>query len=154
MNVNPVPDGYHTVNAYLHVDDAKAALAFYVQAFGAVEVMRLVMADGLLGHAEIQIGDTRLMLADESPDFGIRGPRALGGASTHFKIYVADADAAMLRAIAAGAKESRAIADQFYGDRSGTVIDPFGHQWTLSTHIEDVTVQEMQRRLDAFSNRA
>lgn len=152
MAVKPVPDGYHTVTAYLHVDDANAAIAFYAQAFGAAEIMRLAMPDGRLGHAEIQVGDTRLMLADEAPDFGIRGPHALGGVSTHFMIYVADADAAVRRAIAAGAKELRPLQDQFYGDRSGTVVDPFGHQWTLATHVEGVSTDEMQRRLDALSN--
>jgi len=152
MAIRAVPDGYHAVTAYLHVDDAKAAIAFYAQAFGATEVMRLAMPNGLLGHAEIQVGDTRLMLADESPAFGIRGPRALGGVSAHFMIYGPDADAAMRRAIAAGAKEVRPLQDQFYGDRSGTVIDPFGHQWTLATHVEDVSVSEMQRRLDALSS--
>lgn len=154
MTVRPVPDGYHTVTAYLHVDDAKAAIAFYVQAFGAVEIMRLTMPDGRLGHAEIQVGNTRLMLADESPAFGIRGPRALGGASAHFMIFAADAAAAIGRAIAAGAKEVRPLQDQFYGDRSGTVVDPFGHQWTLATHVEDVSVSEMQRRLDALSSQS
>ena len=154
MPVRAVPDGYHTVTAYLHVDDAKAAIAFYAQAFGAVEIMRLAMPDGRLGHAEVQIGDTRLMLADESPDFGIRGPRALGGVSAHFMIYGADADAAMRRALAAGARETRPLQDQFYGDRSGTVVDPFGHQWTLATHVEDVSVAEMQRRLEALSSQS
>ncbi|MEP6940542.1 MAG: VOC family protein [Rudaea sp.] len=151
MKFKTVPDGYHSVSAYLHVADAKAAIDFYARAFGAVEIMRLAMADGRLGHAEVEIGDTRLMLADEAPAFNIRGPAALGGASTHFKIYVPDVDAAMRRALDAGAKQVRPAEDQFYGERSGTVVDPFGHQWTLSARIEDVSIEEMQRRLRALS---
>src|SRR5579862_6864291 len=150
MRAKPIPDGYHTVTAYLIVRGAVAALDFYRRAFGAKEIMRLTMPDGTLGHAEIEIGDTRMMLADESPQRNVRSPASLGGSSVHMMIYVTDSDAAMKQALAAGATEVRPIADQFYGDRSGTVSDPFGHQWTLSTHIEDVSDAEMQQRMDAM----
>jgi PhnB protein len=151
MNVKRKPDGYHSVTAYLIVRGAVAALDFYRRAFGAKEVMRLTMPDGTLGHAEIQFGDTRMMLADESPQSNVKSPASLGGSSVHLMVYVDDADAAMKQALAAGAIEVRPIANQFYGDRSGTVSDPFGHQWTLSTHVEDVSDEEMQRRMDAMA---
>lgn len=151
MSVQRKPDGYHSVTAYLIVRGAVAALDFYRRAFGAKEVMRLTMPDGSLGHAEIQFGDTRMMLADESPQRNVKSPASLGGSSVHLMVYVDDSDAAMKQALAAGAAEVRPIANQFYGDRSGTVRDPFGHQWTLSTHVEDVSDEEMQRRVDAMA---
>jgi PhnB protein len=150
MPVKPIPDGYRSVTAYLIVDDAKKAIDFYRSAFGAREVFRLTMPGGGIGHAEIEIGDTRVLLADEAPQRNVKSPRTLGGSSVHLLIYLADADAAMKQALAAGAAETRPIQDQFYGDRSGTITDPFGHLWTLATHIEDVSGAEMQRRLDAM----
>ncbi len=148
MSVKPIPDGYHSVTAYLIVRGAVAALDFYRRAFGAKEIMRLTMPDGSLGHAEMQIGDTRVMLADEAPQRNIKSPQALGGSSVHMMIYLPDADAALKQALAAGATEVRPIQDQFYGDRSATIDDPFGHQWTLATHIEDVSDEEMRTRME------
>ncbi|WP_422344301.1 VOC family protein [Parasphingorhabdus sp.] len=139
-------DGYHSVTAYLTVDDAAAAIDFYKNAFGAEEVMRMPMGDKI-GHADILIGDTHIMLSDEFPDMDKLGPKARGGATSSLMIYVEDADAAFDKAIAAGATAVRPVEDQFYGDRSGWVKDPFGHEWTLSTHIEDVSPEEINRRM-------
>ena|SRR5579883_1419515 len=154
MTAKPIPDGYHSINAYLIVDDAAKAIDFYRQAFGARELYRLTMPNGGIGHAEIQIGDTRVMLGDESPQRNVKSPRTLGGSSVHLVMYLADADAAMKQALAAGAAETRPIQTQFYGDRSGTVTDPFGHVWTLAMHVEDVSSEEMQRRLDGLMKSA
>jgi PhnB protein len=148
--IKPIPDGYHTATPYLIVHDAKAALAFYVQAFGAVELMRLEGPDGKVGHAEIRIGDSPIMLADEHPQMGFRSPRALGGTPVSLMLYVEDVDARFARALAAGAKALRPVQDQFYGDRSGTLEDPFGHVWTIGTHVEDVSPEEIQRRVAAM----
>jgi PhnB protein len=150
MAVHPVPDGYHTVTAYLIVDDAARAIDFYKAAFGAEELYRLPMG-GKVGHAEIRIGDTNLMLSDEWPDMQALGPNKRGGATASFVIYGPDCDAAYDRAIRAGAKADRPPADQFWGDRMGTVVDPFGHKWTVGTHIEDVSPDEMQKRMEAWS---
>ena len=149
MAVNPRPDSYHSVTPYLYVDNAAMALDFYRDAFGATELSRLPMGERI-GHAEIQLGDSRLMLADEFPEMQNLGPNRRGGATGAFLIYVDDADAAFAKAIAAGAKVDRPMRDEFYGDRTGTVIDPFGHKWSLATHIEDVDEAEMQRRMDAL----
>ena len=149
MAVNPRPDSYHSVTPYLYVDNAAMALDFYRDAFGATELYRLPMGERI-GHAEIQLGDSRLMLADEFPEMQNLGPNRRGGATGAFLIYVDDADAAFAKAIAAGAKVDRPMRDEFYGDRTGTVIDPFGHKWSLATHIEDVDEAEMQRRMDAL----
>jgi PhnB protein len=146
MAVNYIPDGYHTVTAYLMVDDAAKALDFYRDAFGAEELFRLPMGDKI-GHAEITIGDTHLMLADEFPDMGALGPNSRGGATASFMIYVRDADAAYDRAVKAGAREDRPLKNEFWGDRIGTVVDPFGHKWSLATHVEDVSPEEMQKRM-------
>ena len=154
MPVKPIPDGYHSVTAYLIVRGAVAALDFYRRAFGAKEIMRLTMPDGSLGHAEMQIGDSRVMLADEAPQRGIKSPQTLGGSSVHMMIYLPDADATLQQALAAGATVVRPIQDQFYGDRSATIDDPFGHQWTLATHIEDVSDEEMQVRMAAAMKNA
>ncbi|HOX72566.1 VOC family protein [Dokdonella sp.] len=148
--VKYIPDGYHTVTAYLTVDDAAKAIDFYIAAFGATELFRLPMGDRL-GHAEITIGDTHVMLSDEFADMNIRGPNARGGPTAAFMIYVEDADAAFARAIKAGARQDRAVEDQFWGDRMGSVFDPFGHKWSLATHVEDVAPDEMQRRMAAWS---
>ena len=149
MSVKPRPEGYHSVTPYLYVDDAAKALDFYRDAFGATELYRLPMGDRI-GHAEIQLDDSRIMLADESSEMNTIGPNQRGGPTAGFMIYVDDVDSAFDRAIQAGAKVDRPVADQFYGDRTGTVIDPFGHKWSLATHVEDVDAAEMKRRMDAM----
>jgi PhnB protein len=149
MPVKAVPDGYRTVTPYLIVHDAKAAIAFYSRAFGATERMRFEDPSGRIGHAEIEIGDSVVMLADEHPEMGIRSPRTIGGTATSILLYVENVDAMTERAIAAGAKVVRPLADQFYGDRSATITDPFGHLWTIATHIEDVPPEEILRRFEA-----
>lgn len=143
------PQGYHSVTSYLIVDDAARALDFYRAAFGAEEVYRLPMGDKI-GHAEIRIGDTVVMLSDEWPDMNALSPNSRGGATASFMIYVEDADAAFARALKAGARENRPVTQEFWGDRIGTVMDPFGHKWSLSTHVEDVSPEEMQRRMEAW----
>jgi PhnB protein len=147
MSVNPVPDGYHSVTPYILVDGAAAAIEFYSQAFGAVEVLRMAAGPDKIAHAEVKIGDSHVMLSDEWPDMDLLGPAKRGGATASLMIYLPDVDAAFEQALAAGAKQERPVEDQFWGDRMGTVIDPFGHRWTLATHIEDVSEQEMQRRM-------
>ena len=150
MSVGAIPEGYHSVTPYLIVDGAEAAIRFYESALGATEIIRLPMGDKV-AHAEIRIGDSVVMLSDEWPEHGKLGPKARGGATSSLMIYVGDVDAAFDRALAAGATVERPVEDQFYGDRSGTIADPFGHSWTLSTHVEDVSEQEMQRRMQAFA---
>ena len=151
MAVKPIPEGYHTATPYLIVREAARAIAFYTQAFGATELMRLPAPNGKLGHAEIKIGNSPIMLADEFPEMGHRGPQSLGGAAVSILLYVENVDERFSQAIAAGAKALKPVADQFYGDRSGTLEDPFGHVWTLATHKEDVAPEEIQRRFEAFS---
>ncbi|QJW97949.1 VOC family protein [Frigoriglobus tundricola] len=146
MPVSHIPAGYHTVTPYITVRGGAKAIEFYKAALGAVEIMRFAAPDGTVMHAEIEVGGSRVMLSDEMPAFGNRSPEALGGTSGGLVVFLADVDAAFARAIAAGAKEYKPVADQFYGDRSGTVLDPFGHVWTLTTHIEDVSIDEMHRR--------
>jgi PhnB protein len=146
MAVKPVPDGYHTVTPYLIMKDAARALEFYKAAFGAVELMRMPAPGGKIGHAEIRIGDSPVMLADEFPEMDARGPQSLGGSAVGLMLYVEDADAVFNRAVSAGATVQRPMKDQFYGDRSGTLVDPFGHVWTIGTHKEDVPPDEMKRR--------
>lgn len=150
MAVNYIPDGYHTVTSYLMVDDAARALDFYRDAFGAEELFRLPMGDKI-GHAEIMIGDTHLMLADELADMGALGPNSRGGPTASFMIYVPDADAAYDKAVKAGAKADRPLKNEFWGDRIGTVVDPFGHKWSLATHIEDVAPDEIGRRMEEWT---
>lgn len=150
MAPKPIPDGYHTVTPYLIVQGAARALEYYKEAFGASELFRMEGPDGSIGHAEIKIGDSPVMLADESPEMGFRGPKTLGGAAVSMMIYVDDVDTAFPRAIAAGGKELRPVQDQFYGDRSGTLEDPFGHVWTIGTHTEDVSPEEMKKRSEAM----
>jgi PhnB protein len=142
------PKGYHAVTPYLIVKGAARAIDYYKKAFGATERMRMDMGDKI-GHAELDIGDSVIMLADEFPDMGIRGPETLGGSPVSILIYVPDVDATFKQAIAAGAKEDRPVEDKFYGDRMGCIIDPFGHRWTLGTHKEDVSQEEMERRAKA-----
>ena len=153
MAPRPKPEGYHTATPYLIVKGAAAALDYYKKAFGARETMRFAGPDGTIGHAEIKIGDSPIMLADEHPDMGYRGPQALGGSPVSILLYVEDVDRWFERAIAAGGKVMRPVADQFYGDRTGTLIDPFGHVWSISTHVEDVSLEEMQRRAKAQTDK-
>jgi PhnB protein len=149
-NVPTTPAGYHTVTPYLTVKGAAQAIEFYKSAFGATEVMRLEMGPGVLGHAEVKIGDSHIMLSDEFPDMGAASPQTLGGASSFLMIYTPDCDALYKQALAAGATSMRAPEDQFYGDRTCQVQDPFGHRWSISTHIEDVSVEESKRRMAAL----
>jgi PhnB protein len=142
--VSSVPTGYHTITAYLMILDAKAALDFYGKAFGATELMRMTGADGRIVHAEMRFGDSCVMLAEETES--LRSPKALSGTTVSLLMYVPDVDLAFDHAIAAGVHVLRPVQDQFYGDRSGTLEDPFGHVWTLATHKEDVSPEEMQRR--------
>ena len=148
--VKPIPEGYHSVTPYLIVDDAKGALEFYEEAFGAEEKFRLPMGDRI-GHAEIKIGDSFIMLADEFPDMGHLGPKARGGTTVSLMVYVPDVDSAFKKALAAGAKADRPVENQFWGDRMGTLSDPFGHKWSLATHVEEVSEQELETRMKAFS---
>jgi PhnB protein len=148
--VKPIPDGYHSITPYLVVDGAVKAIDFYKKVFGATELMRMASPDGQrIGHAELKIGDSPIMLADEHPEMNIRGPQAIGGTPVSMMVYLEDVDTVFKRAVAAGGKELRPLADQFYGDRSGTFLDPFGHMWTVSTHVEDVPPDEMQKRAAA-----
>lgn len=151
--VKPIPDGYHSVVPYLSIKGAARAIAFYERALGATEIFRLDMPDGRIGHAELQIGDSRIMLADEMPempDAVCRSPETLRGTTVGMAIYLPDVDAQFQRAVEAGGIVKRAVQTQFYGDRSGTIEDPFGHVWTLTTHVEDVSPEEMARRMAAL----
>jgi PhnB protein len=143
------PKGYRTLNCHLVVREGLRALDFYIRAFGAREKFRLVEPSGKLGHAELEIGDSVFMLADEYPDFGALSPATIGGCPVKFQIYVDDAGAAMKRAVDAGATEVRAVKDEFYGDRVGMVADPFGYSWSFAQRIEEVSVEEMQKRFAA-----
>src|SRR5688572_9548938 len=145
MAVSPTPSGYHSLTPSIVVGDAADALAFYAKAFGARETYRLQIGDKV-GHAEIQIGDSRLMLSDEFPEWDALGPESRGGTTGSLLIYVDDVDASFERAIKAGASVLQAVENQFWGDRMGTVVDPFGHRWMLGTHVEDVSEDEMRRR--------
>ncbi|MDO8448616.1 MAG: VOC family protein [Rhodoferax sp.] len=148
--VKPTPEGFHAITPYLAVKGAKAAIQFYQQAFGAKEVGRISMPGGAVGHAELQIGDSRIMLAEEMPDWGNKSPTTLGGSPVGIALYVVDVDATYQRALDAGAKAIEAVKDQFYGDRAGSLLDPFGHKWHILTHIEDLSFEEMQTRCDAM----
>jgi PhnB protein len=145
-DVNPIPEGYPRVTPYLTVDGGDAAIRFYTEVLGATERMRMPSPDGRIGHAELSLGDSIIMLSDEHPDMGVRGPKSIGGTATTLHVYVEDADAVFDAALAAGATEIRAVENQFYGDRSGQFEDPFGHRWNVATHVEDVPPDEMQRR--------
>ena len=145
--VKPIPDGYHTTTPYLFIDGAAKAIDFYKRAFGATELMRAPGPGGKLVHAEIKIGDSIIMLSDEAPQMGYRSPTSLGGSSTLIALYVENVDRVAEQAIAAGAKVLQPVKDQFYGDRSGTFADPFGHLWTIATHTEDLTLDEIERRM-------
>ena len=150
--VKPIPEGYHSVTPYLIVDDAKAAIEFYKKAFGATEKFRLPMGDKI-GHAEIKIGDSFVMLADEFPDMGHLGPKARGGTTVSLLIYVEDVDRAFKQAIEAGAKEARPVENQFWGDRMGTLTDPFGHQWSLGTAVEEVSPEQLETRMKEWGDK-
>ncbi len=150
MTVKPIPQGYRSVTPYLAVRQAADAIEFYRRAFGAKERMRLAAPEGKIGHAELEIGDSVIMLADEFPDMDFRGPASLGGTSVTLHLYVKDVDASFRKAIDAGARPVREVKDQFYGDRTGAVRDPFGHVWHLATHKEDVSAEEIARRTKAM----
>jgi len=144
--VKPVPDGYPRVMPYLIVDGADAAIDFYTSVLGATERMRMNGPDGSVGHAELNLGDAVIMLADESPAVDARGPRTIGGTPVFLHVYVEDVDGVFDQAVQAGAKALRPVEDKFYGDRGGEIEDPFGHRWSLATHVEDVPEDEMARR--------
>ncbi len=148
--VKPIPEGYSTVTPYLIFADAAQAIEFYQQAFGAVELFRMPTPDGKVAHAEIKIGNAPLMMGGEYPNMGYHGVQHYGGSPISLMLYVEDCDALFHQAVAAGATVKQELKDQFYGDRSGTVADPFGYQWTISTHKEDVAPEEMQRRMAAM----
>jgi PhnB protein len=150
MAVKPIPEGYHSVTPYLIVNDGARAIDFYKRAFGAVELFRMEGPGGTIRHAEIRIGDSPVMLSDEAPEMGARSPQALGGSPVHLMIYVEDVDTMFPQAIAAGATETQPLKDQFYGDRSGSLKDPFGHSWSIATHKEEVSPEEMNRRMAAM----
>ena len=152
MSVKPIPDGYHTATPYLIIKGAGDAIEFYKNAFGATELMRVPGPGGVLMHAEIKIGDSIIMLADEFPDMDALSPMTIGGSPVGLMLYLPNVDEVFARAIAAGGKEFRAVQNQFYGDRSGTLEDPFGHVWTVATHIEDVAPDEIDRRLAAMKD--
>ena len=145
-----IPEGYHTATPYLIVNGASQAIDFYKQVFGATELCRMPSPEGRIGHAELKIGDSVIMLADEVREMGYRSPRALGGSAVSLLLYVEDVDSVFNKAIEAGGTVQRPIANQFYGDRSGTLEDPFGHIWTIATHVEDVPPEEMKKRVQAF----
>ena len=151
MAVKPIPEGYRSVTPYLAVKQAADAIEFYRRAFGAKERMRMPGPDGKIGHAELEIGNSVIMLADEHPDMDFRGPASIGGTSVTLHLYVPDVDASFSKATAAGAKPVRAVEDQFYGDRAGSVRDPFGHVWHIATHKEDLSPEELRRRAEAAS---
>ena len=147
--VKPIPDGYHAVTPYLSVLGAAAALDFYTKAFAAKEVLRMPGPNGTIGHAEIEVGGSRVMLADEYPDMNFRGPKSFGGTTVHIHLYVPDVDKLVKQAMAVGAKTLRPVADQFYGDRVGSLEDPFGHVWHVATHKEDLSAEELKKRAAA-----
>jgi PhnB protein len=149
-NVKSIPDGYHSVTPYLIIQGAAAAIEFYKKAFGATELFRMEH-EGKIGHAEIKIGDSPIMLADEHPEMGHVGPKTLGGSPVGIMIYVDDVDTVFNQAIESGGEQVKPLQDQFYGDRSGVLTDPFGHVWTVATHKEDVTPEEMGKRMAAAS---
>jgi PhnB protein len=151
MAVKPIPEAYHTVTPYLIIEGAAEAIEFYKQAFGAKELFRFPAPEGKIGHAEIKVGDSPIMLADAYPDMGYKGPKSLGGSPVSLMIYVENVDTVFNQAVQAGATVKEAVSDKFYGDRIGSLIDPFGHVWHVSTHKEDVSFEEMERRAKAAS---
>ncbi len=151
MSVQPIPTGYAGVTSYLIIRDAARALDFYKRAFGATELFRMPAPEGKIGHAEIRIGEGVVMLADEMPDMGYVGPQTLGGTPVSLMFYVPDVDARFAQAVAAGGTVKKPLKNEFYGDRSGTIVDPFGHVWTIATHVEDVSEAEMEKRMAALA---
>lgn len=149
----PIPEGYHSATPYLIIKGAADAIEFYKKAFGATELMRVSGPGGKIGHAEIKIGDSVIMLADEAPEMNARSPQSFGGSPISILLYVEDVDAVFNRAVAAGAKVERPVTDQFYGDRIGGLTDPFGHAWYISTHREDVSPEEMKKRAAASGHK-
>lgn len=149
----PIPDGYHNITPYLIIKGAAKAIDFYKQAFGATEIMRMPQPDGRVGHAELKFGDSVVMMADEFPERNIVGPTTLGNTSVGLLLYVDDVDQRVERAVSMGAKIEKPVENQVYGDRMGTIIDPFGHKWSLAVHIEDVTPEEMERRMAAAAEK-
>jgi PhnB protein len=147
-SVKYIPDGYHSVTPYLYIDGAAAAIEFYKEAFGATEVLRMPNPDGKIGHAEIKIGDSTVMLADQNERVGVYGPKHYGGVPGNLMVYVEDVDLVFKEAVDSGAKVHRPLADQFYGDRTGGIEDPFGHPWYLATHIKDVSPEEMKQAME------
>ena len=147
MAVKPIPEGYHSLTPYLVVGDGAKAIDFYKEAFGAEEVFRMADPAGKIGHAELRIGDSVLMLADEHPEVDARSPESIGGSPVSVLLYVEDSDAVFDRAVKAGATEERPVELQFYGDRAGTLRDPFGHRWNVHTTVEEVSPEEMERRM-------
>ena len=150
-SVRPIPEGYHNVTPYLYVRGATAAIDFYKNVFGAAEIMRMAGLDGRIMHAELKIGDSIVMLGDENLKMGMLSPQTVGGFSTGLHVYVENADAVVKKMVDSGAKVLRPIKNQFYGDRSASVLDPFGHMWSVATHIEDVSPEEMKKRMTAGS---
>ncbi len=148
-SVKPVPEGYHNVTPYLFVRGAASAIDFYKKVFGASEIMRMPAPNGRIMHAELRIGDSIVMLADEDPHAGVMSPQTVGGFSVGLHLYVDNVDAVVQRAVENGAKPLRAVKNQIYGDRSGSLLDPFGHMWSVGTHVEDVTPEEMRKRMSA-----
>ncbi len=146
----PIPDGYHTLTAYLTVRGAAEAIDFYKKAFGATELFRLATPDGKIAHGEFRIGDSIFMISDENPEWDSPSPQKLGGSPVTLHLYVEDADRTFADAVKAGAREAMPVANQFWGDRMGKVVDPFGHRWLIATHVEDVASSELQSRMDAF----
>jgi PhnB protein len=153
-NVKPIPDGYRSVTPYLFIKGAAAAIDYYKEVFGAKVLVRMSGPDARVAHAELQIGDSIIMLADENLQIGATSPETLGGVSSSLHVYVENVDAITQKAISAGAKPVRPVEDQFYGDRSGTITDPFGHMWSISTHVEDVSPEEMKKRMAQASSQA
>lgn len=150
MTANPIPDAYRTPTAYLIVNDASQAITFYLNAFDAVESVRLADPNGKVMHAELRINGTPFMLADEFPDMGYRSPHSLGGSPVSVLLYVEDVDVQFKKALAAGAKEMLPVQDQFDGDRRGTLVDPFGHIWLLASRKEEISLEEMKRRFETM----
>jgi PhnB protein len=153
-NVKAIPDGYHNVTPYLIVRSAASAIDFYTTVFGAAEIVRMAGPDGRIMHAELKIGDSIVMLADENPRNGAMSPQTVGGYSVGLHVYVENVDAVIRKAVENGAKALHPVKDQFYGDRSGSLLDPFGHMWSVATHIEDVSPEEMKKRMASATGHA
>jgi PhnB protein len=153
-NVKPIPDGFHSVTPYLFIRGAGGAIDFYKKVFGATEIVRMAGPIGQIMHAEIKIGDSMIMLADENPKAGAMSPQTAGGISVSLHVYLENVDAVVQKAVDSGAKLLRPLQNQFYGDRSCTLIDPFGHMWSVATHVEDVSPEEMKKRMAAATSQA